>query len=220
MSVLPTVPATAAQTDYAHLLGALPELSTEASLPDKNKAAPKANKRQQERLQTMRQWFLEGVSLAQVELFAMHLWQVNRRTARGYIRQVKQTWAADSSAEDYLAQLWLAKLQREHLADKAFRKLSECSDVKNWMALLRVCHLLLKERDQLLARIHTHRVRSRRDTSPDSSAARRQRQGLIALSTDEWNERLTHWRNLLYQQWQTQQQEAERQQTAASHEVE
>lgn len=203
----PQSPLTPAQADYARLLGSLPPQPAPQENPVKSAAPATPAKRRAERLSAVRQWLLEGVALPQAEVFATHLWKVSPRTARGYIRDVRQTWAAESSAEDHLAQLWMAKLQREHLADKAVRKMGDCTDVKAWMALLRVLHQMLKERDLLLGRIHAHRVRSRRDASPDSATARRQRQGLVALTAEEWQERLTHWRNLLHQQWTTRQQE-------------
>lgn len=197
----PRTPPTPAQTDYAQLLGALPMPSITQTEDTPAPTAPRVAKSRLARLNIMRHWFLEGVTAAQAELFAISHWKINKRTARAYVRQVQQAWAAESSAEDYLAQLWMAKLQRENLADKALRKLSECPDVKAWMALLRVCHQLLKERDQLLDRVYTHRVRTRRDTSPDSLAARRRRQGQVTLSVEELHERFTHWRNALHQQW-------------------
>lgn len=197
-------PLTPAQVDYAQQLGPLPEPVTvpETATPPRPATSPRQQRRA-ERLHTLRYWFLEGMTVAQAEAAAVRYWKVRPRTAREYLRQVKQSCAHESSGEDYLAQLWLAKLQREHLADKALRKLGTCEDVKAWMALLRVCQQLLKERDQLLARIHDHRVRTRRDTSPDSQAARRHRQGQITLTAEEWEARLTHWRNVLFQEWTT-----------------
>ena len=197
----PNTSATPAQNDYAKLLGALPLPAITQTQEKPEPTAPRTEKRLAERLNLLRHWFLEGVAVAQIEQFAIRSWNVSPRTARAYVRQVQRTWAAESSAEDYLAQLWLAKLQREHLADKALRKLGECADVKAWMALLRVCHQLLKERDQLVARVQAHRARTRRDTSPDSSAARRRRQGQVSFKVEELHERLTHWRNALRQQW-------------------
>jgi hypothetical protein len=196
----PHVPLTPAQTDYATLLGAVPLPTITQTEEKSSSTAPPTPTGRAERLNVLRHWFLEGVTAPQAEAFAAHQWKVSKRTARTYVRQVQQGWAAESSAEDYLAQLWMAKLQREHLADKALRKLSECADVKAWMALLRVCHQLLKERDQLLARVHAHRVRTRRDISPDSLAARRRRQGQVSFTVEELHERLTHWRNVLHQQ--------------------
>jgi hypothetical protein len=158
-----------------------------------------------ERLRHMRYWLLDGIAPAHALRLAKSTWAADAATARAYLRHVRRRWASAAGGADHLAALWAAKLQREHLIQALAAKLAEKwadkeAAPRDQLALLTPYRQLLRERDQLLDRIHRHRIRCRRDTSPDRRA--RAGPGALLLPAAELRTRLEHLRNVLRLEWE------------------
>lgn len=155
-----------------------------------------------EQRQGLRQWLLEGLPMAQIVAAARAIWQLEPAATRSAVRRLRRRWAYAAGRADYLAHLWFAKGQREHLFAKVMRQVKEDLEPRQFIPVLRLAQQLLKERDDLFAQVRTHRRACRRDASPDLRAARRPRRDEVTLPRAEWQQRWEHYRNLLWAEWQ------------------
>jgi hypothetical protein len=150
-----------------------------------------------ERLAAIAHFLVCGVAMQQIVNYAQSTWGVRRRMTQLYIQRVKEHWAEAASKEDYLAHLWLAKLQRERLIGEIFKDLDKSDDPKVRVSLLRAAHPHMKERDELMASVLEHRQRAKRDASPDSEQAGNERMGMVVMPMNELMERFDEYKRLI-----------------------
>lgn len=135
--------------------------------------------------------------MQQIVAYAKATWGVGKRMTQLYVQRVKQDWAEAAGKEDYLAHLWLAKLQRERLIGELFKRLDQKIETKELVSLLRVAHPHLKERDQLMASVLEHRQVAKRDASPDSEKAGHQRMGMVVMPMNEFIARFDEYKRMI-----------------------
>jgi hypothetical protein len=159
----------------------------------------------QERLAAIQTWMLEGMDQQRLLIAIRTFFGLGKRMAQIYIKRVKDGYAEEASQADYLAHLWISKLQHEELAAKARDRLPHCADHRVFATVLRGCLQALKARDNVMASILEHRARTKRDQSPDSRQARAQRRRLMVMPVEEFWERLEHLRNSWWWEWNQEQ---------------
>jgi hypothetical protein len=159
----------------------------------------------QERLAAIQTWMLDGMDQQRLLIAIRTFFGLGKRMAQIYIKRVKDGYAEEASQADYLAHLWISKLQHEELAAKARDRLPHCADHRVFATVLRGCLQALKARDQVMASILEHRARTKRDTSPDSRQARARRRRLMVMPVEEFWERLEHLRNSWWWEWNQEQ---------------
>jgi hypothetical protein len=167
----------------------------------------------QERLAAIQTWMLEGMDQQRLLIAIRTFFGLGKRMAQIYIKRVKDGYAEEASQADYLAHLWISKLQHEELAAKARDRLPHCADHRVFATVLRGCLQALKARDTVMASILEHRARTKRDQSPDSRQARARRGRQMVMPVEEFWERLEHLRNSWWWEWnqeQMQKQDAEK----------
>jgi hypothetical protein len=169
-----------------------------------------ATKRQvQERLASLANMLLENVPVARVYRLAQDYWGIGRRMTQLYLQRIRKKMAAEASKADYLAHLWLSKLQKDQLIYRAIDKLDQCEAPRDFANVLRACHQLMKDRDGLMASVLAHRAATQRDHSPDGAAATARRGKMMEMPFDELFERLEHLRNLWWWEWNQERMKAE-----------
>jgi hypothetical protein len=196
--------------------------SAEATAPPPDKPAPlaegwhvprpkkHATKQQvQERLAAIHTWMLDGMDQRRLLIAIRTFFGLGKRMAQIYIKRVKDGYAEEASQADYLAHLWISKLQHEELAAKARDRLPHCADHRVFATVLRGCLQALKARDTVMASILEHRARTKRDTSPDSRQARAHRSRQMVMPVEEFWERLEHLRNSWWWEWNQEQMQKE-----------
>jgi hypothetical protein len=172
--------------------------------PPRKKHATKQEVR--DRLITITYWLVEGYSTPEIINNARQAFGIGTRMVQLYLQRVRAKMAEEASQADYLAHLYQSKLQHDHLYAKAASKLHHCGeDPKVFATLLRGCLQVLKARDNLMAAILEHRMRTKRDQSPDSRQARARRSRKMVMPVEEFWERLEHLRNSWFWEWNQEQ---------------
>jgi hypothetical protein len=163
----------------------------------------------QERLAAIQTWMLDGMDQRRLLIAIRTFFGLGKRMAQIYIKRVKDGYAEEASQADYLAHLWISKLQHEELAAKARDRLPHCADHRVFATVLRGCLQALKARDTVMASILEHRARTKRDQSPDSRQAKAKRCRKMVMPVEEFWERLEHLRNSWWWEWNQEQMQKE-----------
>jgi hypothetical protein len=157
----------------------------------KPRKKPRCTKKERlARLEMFALWLEKNFSMTQIVALAKKHFNLGRRSAQLYVREVKRRWAEAAQKEDYLAHLWQSKLQYEACSHELFRALQATDDPKVKANLLRTNLGYLKAKDECMAVMQLHRRKAKRDQSPDSLRERYKRDGMVIMPLGELLERV------------------------------